>query len=86
VRKVDEQNCIRIFGRIIYMMKAVLGGPATQLIDLARSISSADGSEVGSKDGGELLLFDSGWLCLKAFHLIAENRSCSLKARDVRAW
>jgi hypothetical protein len=36
--------------------------------------------------GGELLLFDSAWLCLKAFHLIAENRSCSLKARDISAW
>src|SRR6266478_4648316 len=35
--------------------------------------------------GAELLLFDSAWLCLKAFHLIAEDRSCSLKARDVRA-
>jgi hypothetical protein len=72
----------------IYMTTAVLGGRATQLIDLARSISSADGGEVGSKDmmGGELLLFDSAWLCLKAFHLIAENRSCSLKARDISAW
>jgi hypothetical protein len=36
--------------------------------------------------GGELLLFDSAWLCLKAFLLIAENRSCSLKARDISAW
>jgi hypothetical protein len=36
--------------------------------------------------GGELLLFDSAWVCLKAFHLIAEDGSCSLKARDVRAW
>jgi hypothetical protein len=35
---------------------------------------------------GELLLFDSAWLCLKAFRLIAEGRSSSLKARDVRAW
>jgi hypothetical protein len=34
----------------IYMTTAVLGGRATQLIDLARSISSADGGEVGSKD------------------------------------
>jgi hypothetical protein len=25
-------------------------------------------------------------VCLKAFHLIAEDGSCSLKARDVRAW
>ena len=31
----------------IYMTTAVLGGRATQLIDLARSISSADGGEVG---------------------------------------
>ncbi len=36
--------------------------------------------------GGELLLFDSAWLCRKAFHLIEEDRSCSSKARDVRAW
>jgi hypothetical protein len=36
--------------------------------------------------GGELPLFDSARLCLKAFHLIAEERSCSLKARDIRAW
>jgi hypothetical protein len=36
--------------------------------------------------GGEYLLFDSARVCLKAFHLIAEDRSCSLKARDVRAW
>jgi hypothetical protein len=36
--------------------------------------------------GGELLLFDSAWLRLEAFHLIAEDRSCSLKARDGRAW
>ena len=31
----------------IYMTKAVLDGRATQLIDLARSISSADGGEAG---------------------------------------
>ena len=36
--------------------------------------------------GVELLLFDSAWLCLEAFRLIAEDRSSSLKARDVRAW
>jgi hypothetical protein len=43
---------------------------------------------IGSKDmvEGALLLLDSAWLCLKAFHLIAEDRSCFLKARDVRAW
>ena len=70
------------------MPKAVLDGRATQLVDLARSISSADGGEVGSKDmmEGELLLFDSAWVCLKALHFIAEDGSCPLKARDVRAW
>jgi hypothetical protein len=36
--------------------------------------------------GIELLLFGLAWLFLKAFHLIAEDRSSSLKARDVRAW
>jgi hypothetical protein len=36
--------------------------------------------------GIELLLFGLAWLWLKVFHLIAEDRSCSLKARDVRAW
>lgn len=35
---------------------------------------------------GDFLLFDSAWLCLKAFRLIAEDRSGSLKVRDVRAW
>ena len=48
---------------------------------------SADGGEVG-KDmmGGELVLFASARLCLKAFPLIGKERICSLKARDVRAW
>jgi hypothetical protein len=36
--------------------------------------------------GIELLLFGLARLCLKAFHLIAEDQSCSLKARDVRTW
>jgi hypothetical protein len=35
---------------------------------------------------GELLLFDSAWFCLKAFHLTAVGQRCPLKARDVRAW
>jgi hypothetical protein len=28
--------------------------------------------------GVELLLYGSVWLCLKPFHLIAEDQSCSL--------
>jgi hypothetical protein len=36
--------------------------------------------------GVELLLLGSVWLCLKPFQLIAEDQSCSLEARDVRAW
>ena len=36
--------------------------------------------------GIELLLFGLAWLFLKAFHFIAEDRSRSLIARDVRAW
>ena len=50
--------------------------------------SGLDSGEVGSKDmmEGDFLLFDSAWLSLKAVHLIAEDRSCSLKARDIHAW
>jgi hypothetical protein len=36
--------------------------------------------------GIELLLFGLRWLFLKAFHFIAQDKDCSLKARDVRAW
>jgi hypothetical protein len=36
--------------------------------------------------GIEFLLFGLARLCVKAFHLIAEDQSCFLKARDVRAW
>jgi hypothetical protein len=36
--------------------------------------------------GIEFLLFDLARLCVKAFHVIADGGSCSLKARDVRAW
>jgi hypothetical protein len=36
--------------------------------------------------GIERLLFGLAQLCHKAFDLIAEDLSCSLKARDVRAW
>ena len=72
----------------IYMTTAVLGGRATQLIDLARSISSADGGEVGSKDmmGASYCCLIQHGVCLKAFHLLAEDGSCSLKARDISAW
>jgi hypothetical protein len=72
----------------IYMTKAILDGEATQVIDLAKSISSADGGEVGSKDmmGASYCCLIQPGFCLKAFHLIAEDGSCSLKARDVRTW
>ncbi len=33
--------------------------------------------------GVELLLLGLAWLGFKAFHLIAEDQSCSLEARDV---
>jgi hypothetical protein len=36
--------------------------------------------------GIELLLFGLAWLFLTAFHFIAEDRSRSLIARDVRTW
>ena len=36
--------------------------------------------------GIKLLLFGLARLCLKSFHLSAEDQSCSLKARDVRTW
>jgi hypothetical protein len=70
------------------MAKAVLDGEATQLIDLARSISSADGGEVGSKDmmGASYCCLIQPEVCLKAFHLIAEDGSRSMKAPDIRAW
>jgi hypothetical protein len=42
----------------VYMTKAVLHGQATQLIDLARLISSADGGREQRHDGHELQLFD----------------------------
>jgi predicted ABC-type transport system involved in lysophospholipase L1 biosynthesis ATPase subunit len=67
----------------IYMTKAVLGGRATQLIGPCAGKSpplTTRKSGVQDMMGGELLL------CRKAFQLIAEDRNCSLKARDVRAW
>ena len=36
--------------------------------------------------GIELLPFGLAWLFFAAFHFIAEDRSRSLIARDVRAW
>jgi hypothetical protein len=73
----------------IYMTKAVLGGRATRLIGPCAGKSpplTTRKSGVQDMMGGELLLFDSAWLCRKACQLIAEDRNCSLKARDVRAW
>jgi hypothetical protein len=48
---------------------------------------SADGGEVGSKPMTESYgcLIQAG-ACLKAFDLIAEDGSCSLKTRDISAW
>ncbi len=70
------------------MTKVILDGKATQLVDLARSISSLDGGEVGSKDmmGASYCCLIQPGVGLKTFHLIAEDGGCSLKARDVRAW
>jgi hypothetical protein len=73
----------------IYMTKAVLGGRATQLIGPCAGKSpplTTRKSGVQDMMGGELLLFDSAWLSLKAVHLIVEDRSSSLKARDIHAW
>jgi hypothetical protein len=48
---------------------------------------SEDVDEVGSKGMmGANYYCLAAWVCLKVFHPVAEDRSCSLKGHDIRAW